>query len=195
MWQDHEALSGDVLYQIRNRLQVALGYNANIVIINGGTNNANLEDEPDRQYIHDEMDGILTDIWNRPETADTCIILSTLLPTTHEFGARHRIPINEEYRKLVQEHEDDKCIYLADMEPEGEGKDFLSTEEDIWSDEIHPNVSLPASMASEVVEGHLLSPFRAERGAQANGLRVLRGDSKGPQGRQGPSGRPYRRQV
>lgn len=136
-----------MLSQIRDRLQWALGYNANIVIINGGTNNANAEEEPDRQYIHDEMNGILTDVWNHPATADTCIILSTLLPTTHPNGAPHRIAINDEYRKLVQELENDKCIYLADMEPEGEGEDFLSTDRDIWADDpkVHPNVSLPAN--------------------------------------------------
>lgn len=188
-------MSGDVLAQIRDRLHGALGYNANIVIINGGTNNANAKEEPDLQYIHDEMDGILTDIWNHEGTADTCIILSTLLPTTHPNGAEHRIPINDEYRKLVREHEEDKCIYLADMEPEGEGSDFLSTDEDFWDDDpkVHPNVGIPGYITPEVGE-RVAANFPLERGTQASGLRVLRGDSKGPQRWKGPSSGPVRSQ-
>lgn len=128
----------------------SLGYKANIVIINGGTNNANAPGEPDLEYIHDEMEGILTDIWDYPDSADTCIILSTLLPTTNPNGKVNRIPINEEYRKLVREYEDEKCIYLADMEPEGEGKDFLSVDEPIYADPVHPNVRFATNMVALV---------------------------------------------
>ena len=112
-------------------------------MINAGTNNANANTNPNITKINEEMTGILADIWEAPGMADTCIILSTLLPTTHGVGKEGRIPINEEYRRIVGEFENDKCIYLADMEPPGEGADFMGLDLPIWDDDpkIHPNVS------------------------------------------------------
>lgn len=96
------------------------------------------------------MDDILQKIWGYDDMDETCVILSTLLPTTNENGAKNRIPINEDFRGLVADYKDDKCIYLADMEPEGEGKDFFSLDEDIWSDnpKVHPNVSISTRHSS-----------------------------------------------
>lgn len=89
------------------------------------------------------MEEIINEIWGAADMADTCVILSTLLVTSHETGAANRGTINDQYRDLVRNYKDDKCIYLADMEPEGEGQSFISLDDDIWSDDpkIHPNVS------------------------------------------------------
>lgn len=111
-------------------------------MINGGTNNAN--DNIEVNLAREQMDGILQDIWNYDDMADTCIILSTLLPTENEVGAVNRIAINGVFRKMVKAYSGDKCIYLADMEPTGDGKDFMSLDGPYWSDnpKVHPNVSL-----------------------------------------------------
>lgn len=73
--------------------------------------------------------------------SETCIILSTLIPTTDESGIRNRPGINAQYRALVQRRARDKCIYLADMAPNGQEfltlNDMVSTE----NPHTHPNVS------------------------------------------------------
>lgn len=91
------------------------------------------------------MEGILNDIWGYDDMAETCIILSTLLPTENKQGAINRISINNDYRKLVKAYEADKCLYLAEMEQTGPGKNFISLEGDNWSDspKVHPNVRRP----------------------------------------------------
>lgn len=95
------------------------------------------------------MNAILNEIWGSPDMSQTCIILSTLLPTNHPTGRNTRISMNNDYRKLVQDRgvRDAKCIFIADMEPEGAGKNFMGINEPVWAaDEvggtlIHPNVS------------------------------------------------------
>ncbi|MBE3047575.1 hypothetical protein IMZ48_34690 [Candidatus Bathyarchaeota archaeon] len=82
----------------------------------------------DLDKVYDQMKGILEDIWEAEDMESTCIFLSTLLPTTNPTGKKNRPAINEDFRKLVNEYKDKKCIYLADMEPEGEGADFISTD-------------------------------------------------------------------
>lgn len=139
--QDHEATSGDVISQIRKALQFSLPYKPNLVMINGGTNNAIRGEFVDE--IYDQMDGILQDIWGYDDMGDTCVILSTLIPTEDSQGAINRITINSAYRRLVNDRSGDKCIYLADMEPTGEGSDFITLDGDYWADspKVHPNVS------------------------------------------------------
>lgn len=87
------------------------------------------------------MESILDDIWGAEGMAETCIILSTLIPTTDETGIRNRPGINAQYRALVQRRAEDKCIYLADMAPNGQElltlNDMVSTE----NPHTHPNVS------------------------------------------------------
>lgn len=144
---DHEAVPGAILAStgkpndytpvIREFLQGSLGYRPNIVIINGGTNNANHDIDVDRAGEH--MEAILDDIWGAQHMSDTCVILSTLLPTTDPAGARNRISINAQFRNLVKKRADKKCIRLADMEPLGPGRDFLSVNGPFWSDAVHPN--------------------------------------------------------
>lgn len=139
--QDHEATSGAILTEIRDYLDRSLGYKPNIVMINGGTNNANRGDAVDLAY--DQMNDILQAIWGHDEAMKhTCIILSTLLPTTEKLGRINRIPMNNDYRRLVDDHKGERCIYLADMEPTGEGSDYLSVDGPYWSDPTHPNVSV-----------------------------------------------------
>ncbi|KAJ3941997.1 uncharacterized protein N0V96_007482 [Colletotrichum fioriniae] len=113
---DHEANPGDILTEIRTRLQHALGYKANIIIINGGTNDAVRTIDP--AGIYHRMDDMLNDIWNSEDMGNACIMLSTLLDTSDEAGAVNRIFINQEYRRLVNDREaDGRCIVLADMDP------------------------------------------------------------------------------
>lgn len=128
--RDHEAVSGDLVSQIHTRLKIALGYRPNIVIINGGTNNAN--NGIGLGTMYQQMEDLVKEIWGAENMSDTCVILSTLLPTDHAQGALNRIGINQAYRSLVSDYRGSKCIYLADMEPQGEGKNFLGINEDIW---------------------------------------------------------------
>lgn len=89
------------------------------------------------------MNDILEDVWSYDDMADTYVILSMVIPTEDAQGAINRIPINSAYRELVKDRGGDKCIYLADMEPTGEGKNFITLERDYWADSprVHPNVS------------------------------------------------------
>ncbi|OBT86293.1 hypothetical protein VE02_05585 [Pseudogymnoascus sp. 03VT05] len=150
--KDHEAVSGAILAYhpnggsasiIYDQLQLSLGYRPNIVIINGGTNNANRDLHVD--VAGEKMEIILNSIWGASEMAETCVILSTLPPTSNKVGERTRLVINQQYRDLVNKKNKDKCIWLADMEPNYEGKDFFDINAPIWSedgvkdDKIHPN--------------------------------------------------------
>lgn len=113
-----------------------------MVIINGGTNNANWGEDVDLAY--QQMEDIILDIWKNME--DACIILSTLIATEAANGAINRIIINNDYRRLVRAYNGEKCIFLADMEPNGEGgegHDFISLDGPYWADspKVHPNVS------------------------------------------------------
>ncbi|KAF7549363.1 hypothetical protein G7Z17_g6445 [Cylindrodendrum hubeiense] len=137
---DHEAVPGDVLTQIRDRLKNSLGYKPNIIIINGGTNDASQNIAPSEAGTR--MNEILNDIWGADGMADTCVMLSTILDTTGATGKVTRITINEKYRELVKQRAGDgKCIYMADMDPPGAGGGWIT-----WDDydpaettKIHPN--------------------------------------------------------
>ncbi|KAF4854053.1 hypothetical protein CGCSCA4_v001725 [Colletotrichum siamense] len=114
---DHEAVPGDILTEIRTRLQHALGYKANVIIINGGTNDAVRNIDTGNAYSR--MNDILNDIWNSEDMGESCVILSTLLDTSDPTGTVQRITINNQYRTLVNDRKGDgKCIVLADMDPE-----------------------------------------------------------------------------
>lgn len=142
--QDHEATSGALIHEARNYLRRSLPYKPNIVIINVGTNNAN--NNRDVPQAEELMGGIFDAIWNESGMRDTCIILSTLLPTSAREGTINRISINQGYRNLVRTRfGEGKCTYIADMEPPGEGSGFLGLNQPVWAPNenpvIHPNVS------------------------------------------------------
>ncbi|KAF7556324.1 hypothetical protein G7Z17_g1541 [Cylindrodendrum hubeiense] len=145
---EHEAVAGDILTQVRARVKNSVGFKANIVIINAGTNDGNTNN--DISGVGSRMNNILNDLWAAGDMADTCIILSTLIPTTNTNGAANRDTINDQYRALVTERSGDgKCIYLADMDPGGEqwlqfDTDYLATE----SPHVHPNDLGHAKMAA-----------------------------------------------
>lgn len=119
-----------------------------MVIINGGTNDAIRNIEPNNSG--DRMNDILNDIWGADGMADTCVMLSTLLDTTDATGRIIRITINGKYRELVEKRAGEgKCIYLADMDPPGIGGGWI-TWDDYTSGEtvhVHPNVWLLLSSA------------------------------------------------
>lgn len=91
------------------------------------------------------MNDILNDLWAGADMADTCIMLSTLIPTTNEELLENRPSINSQYTALVaQRAGEGKCIYLAEMDPGG--VQWLQIDTDYVSTEIphvHPNVSVP----------------------------------------------------
>ncbi|KAH7129387.1 family 3 carbohydrate esterase [Dactylonectria estremocensis] len=113
--------------------------NPNVIIINGGTNDAIQNIAPSE--AGDRMNNILNDIWGAEGMSGACIMLSTVLDTTHSTGRVTRITINGKYRKLVKQRAGDgKCTYIADMDPPGTGG-WIS-----WDDydpaettKIHPN--------------------------------------------------------
>ena len=143
--QDHEATSGAKLHEVLNNyLPRSLPYRPNIVYINVGTNNANSGQDVATAY--DWMGSIVDRIWNYDGMSETCVIVSTLLPTNHGTGRINRIAINQAYRNVVRDKSNaNKCIYLADMEPPGEGSGFLGLNQPVWAagenPVIHPNVS------------------------------------------------------
>ena len=92
------------------------------------------------------MASIVEKIWGTDGMGETCVIVSTLLATNHGQGRINRISMNQAYRNVVRDKSNDgKCIYLADMEPAGEGSNFLGLSEPVWmageTIHIHPNVS------------------------------------------------------
>lgn len=87
------------------------------------------------------MNDILNDIWGAEDMADTCVMLSTIIPTNDATGSQTRLVINERFRALVTKRaQDGKCIYLAEMDPNNSGwitwDEFASGE----SVHVHPNV-------------------------------------------------------
>ncbi|KAH8895341.1 hypothetical protein GQ53DRAFT_855657 [Thozetella sp. PMI_491] len=115
---EHEAVPGDILTDILRRIPHSLAYKPNIAIINGGTNDAIRN--VDVGNAGSRMLDVLNAIWGGTDMANTCIMLSTLLPTSDGTGSSTRPSINTQYRNLVtQLSKAGKCIYLADMAPGG----------------------------------------------------------------------------
>jgi hypothetical protein len=96
------------------------------------------------------MNDILDALWDADGMADTCIMLSTLIPTTNVNGAVNRDTINDQYRALVTERAaDGNCIYLADMDPGG--TPWLIIPDDYMANEephVHPNDAGHKKMAA-----------------------------------------------
>jgi lysophospholipase L1-like esterase len=152
--QDNEATPGFVLTQIRSAYHNSAGYKPNVVVINGGTNDADYPVDP--STAGERMRDILDDIWNTSGMANTCVMLSTLIPSTDPNGVVNRITINAQYRDLVTELSGSKCIYLADMDPPtGAANGWISTSADMISDGIHPNVRVDphaGSLLSNIID-------------------------------------------
>lgn len=88
------------------------------------------------------MKKVLHDIWSADGMDKTCVMLSTLLPIQDELAAKNRLVINDQYRALVTELKSKRCIYLADMAPNG--REWFNTWDDFYAGEqskTHPNVS------------------------------------------------------
>jgi hypothetical protein len=121
-----------------------LPYKPNVIIINAGTNDANGNVDIGNAGLR--MRRMLMDLWEGEGMRETCVMLSTLLPTTHSVGRNTRLDINQQYRNLVAElYSTGKCIYLADMDPPGTGNGWITISGDMDANEvvkIHPNVSI-----------------------------------------------------
>lgn len=106
----------------------------------------------DLSGVGSRMNDILNDLWAGEDMGNSCMILSTLIPTTNTAGDANRPGINDQYRALVtQRASEGKCIYLADMDPGGSqwlqfDTDYLATE----SPHVHPNVSLFLILTSHI---------------------------------------------
>ncbi|KAH8886185.1 family 3 carbohydrate esterase, partial [Thozetella sp. PMI_491] len=112
---NHEAVPGDVLTQILARVPHSTGFKPNIVIINGGTNDGNFN--VDIANVGSRMNDVLNALWNADGMADTCIMLSALIPTTNSNGQANRATINSQYSALASQRAGEgKCIYFADMD-------------------------------------------------------------------------------
>ncbi|KAM0544829.1 hypothetical protein ACHAPJ_011660 [Fusarium lateritium] len=145
---DHEAVPGDVLTQVLARVPNSIEYKPNIVIINAGTNDANTPVDPSRAGRR--MNDILDALWQADGMSETCIFVSTLIPTDNANGAKNQGTINDQYRTLVLTRaKEGKCIFLADMWPQGQqwfnlDKDYLAGE----TPKVHPNDGGHAKMAA-----------------------------------------------
>lgn len=125
-----EATPGDIITQIHDRSRLSYGYKPNIILINGGTNDANRN--IDIADAGGRMESLINDLWAAPDMQDTLVVLSTILPTT-AGGETNRLLINMQYKELVaRRREEGKHIVLADM-------DYLITVNDLVSDGVHPN--------------------------------------------------------
>ena len=88
------------------------------------------------------MNDILDALWQADGMSETCIFVSTLIPTDNANGAKNQGTINDQYRTLVLTRaKEGKCIFLADMWPQGQqwfnlDKDYLAGE----TPKVHPNV-------------------------------------------------------
>lgn len=119
--------------QIRDALHRSIDYKPNIVLINGGTNNANLDIDIGNAGVR--IRDILNDIWTAEGMSDTCVMLSTLLPTSIARGVTNQPLINAQYRSLVSELSNlGRCVYLAEL-----ADGWISIGNDMISDGIHPN--------------------------------------------------------
>ncbi|KAH7320726.1 hypothetical protein B0I35DRAFT_500940 [Stachybotrys elegans] len=145
---NHEAVPGDIIDEVLRRIPNAVPYKPNVVIINAGTNDANGNVSPSEAGVR--MGKVLDALWGAQDMANTCIMLSTLIPTTHSTGVKTRPVINDAYRELVKQRASaGKCIYLAEMAPGG--SDWLVIPDDYSSAEtthIHPNDAGHRKMAA-----------------------------------------------
>ncbi|KFY97907.1 hypothetical protein V498_01794 [Pseudogymnoascus sp. VKM F-4517 (FW-2822)] len=131
--RDHEAVPGDIITQVHDRLKKSIGYKAstNDAIRAIDVNNAG-----------SRMEDMLNTIWNSDGMKDTCVILSTLIDTSDITGSINRLAINGQYRRLVDKLKGEHCIYLADMDPDGVGHGWIRLPEDYTAGEtvhVHPN--------------------------------------------------------
>ena len=141
-----EATSGDVIDQIHQRSKNSYGYKPNVVVINGGTNDAkqNIDipnagqrmvslsahfrlqngvllilpapnDQSSQLILSQES--LIRDLWAQADMGETLIVLTTVLPTTDQTGAANRLPVNEQYRNLINTlRGSGRPIVLAEMQ-------------------------------------------------------------------------------
>ena len=138
-------------------MAASVGYQPNVVIINGGTNDA--DGNIDIPNAGSRMNDVLNVIWNTAgnENPNACVIVSTLLPTTNSNGIAYGDSINSQYKTLVSQLQGQgKCIYLADMRviDPSTGNTWISVNNDIHSDDgIHPTDGGYQKMASIMYNG------------------------------------------
>ncbi|KAI0147783.1 hypothetical protein GGR57DRAFT_244744 [Xylariaceae sp. FL1272] len=110
-----EANPGDIISEVHDASKNSYGYKANIVLINAGTNDCN--GNVDIAGAGSRMESLITDLWAADGMQDSLVVLSTILPTTNEAGAKNRISVNQQYRSLIDRlSASGRPIVLADMD-------------------------------------------------------------------------------
>ena len=150
--KDVEAHSGDTIDQIMAASKGSLGYKANIVLINAGTNDARMN--LDIPHTGDRMRSLIESLRAAEGGDRMTIVLSTLIPSHEPNTATNRQSINQQYRALVdQMRREGVPIVLADMDPESpaSGHNWISWPTDYQHgdapDDTHPNDTGYAKMA------------------------------------------------
>lgn len=129
---------------IHNKLRHSFVFKPNVVLLNGGTNDAH--QEIDVEHISERMENLLLDLWSADGMNTTLVVLTTLLPTIWEPELHHRIPINEDYRVLVKKLQGQgKPILLADTAVD-------LTLDDLGHDGAHPSDDGYARMGDLFIE-------------------------------------------
>lgn len=137
-------------------MKAPVGYKPNVVMINGGTNDADLM--IDIPNAGSRMEEVLDVIWNTPDAPnpDACVILSTLLPTSNTQGSVQSPSISKQYADVAALYRAmGKCIYLADLRviDPATGQTWIRLGADIGSDGIHPTDVGYQKMASIMSNG------------------------------------------
>ncbi|KXH43411.1 hypothetical protein CSAL01_05203 [Colletotrichum salicis] len=115
--------SGTMKDKTITQLQHALGYKANNIIINGGTNDAVRNIDPGGVY--GRVNDMLNDVWNSEDMGTACVMLSTLLDTSDEAeGPQHgwirageAKPEWAEYKDQEDPHTHPNAVALGQVMP------------------------------------------------------------------------------
>ncbi|KAL3436158.1 hypothetical protein BDV09DRAFT_194284 [Aspergillus tetrazonus] len=96
---DVEAHSGDVMTKVEEAAKNSLAYKPNIVLINAGTNDCDINVEPDK--AGQRMSNLIETLINAPDMDNTLIVLSTLIPSGSTSVEANRASVNARFRALV----------------------------------------------------------------------------------------------
>lgn len=155
----HEGVPGQVIEEIAKRVDNAMKFKPNLVLINAGTNNAiqNRDVATAHEQLSDMMDNILR------QSPRAAIILSTVIINAKNAAANANVDIiNAKIRTMVgRRHALGDPIFLAEM-----NNGTFITASDLGSDGIHPTndgyrkvaAVFDAAIIRAALEGRLQKP-------------------------------------
>ncbi|KAK8085967.1 Integrin alpha N-terminal [Apiospora phragmitis] len=126
---DVEATNGLLVDGIHSASRRSYGYNPNVVIINGGTNDC--IQNIDVANIGGRMESLITDFWTQEGMGDTWVLLTALIATGVDTCIQNVDSINSQYSDLVDR-----------LRSEGRKIDFHTIDSVVVGDlvdNIHPN--------------------------------------------------------